>query len=107
MCHLPKYTLFLTVCFSQGNEPPIPTPPRPQSSSSSLRTPSNALGSSTTLLGPPMTRNDAQTMFSNLPELAEFADDIVSRLEIVLGNEDRVSALFIDMVCRHPFVLLF
>jgi hypothetical protein len=61
-----------------------------------------------------MTRDDARTIFSNLPELAEFADDFVSRLETALGNvlpggegEDRVGALFIEMVRRRPFVLLF
>jgi dynamin-binding protein len=61
-----------------------------------------------------MTRDDARTIFSNLPELAEFADDFVSRLETALGNvlpsgegEDRVGAFFIDMVRRPPFMLLF
>ena len=109
--YFPNYTSFLTICSSQGNEPPIPTPP--QSSSSSLRTLSNASGSSTTLLGPPMTRDDARTIFSNLPELAEFADEFVSRLETALGNvlpsgegEDRVGALFIEMVRRRPFMHL-
>src|SRR5260370_12036017 len=97
---------------TQCNEPPIPTPPH--SSSSSLRTLSNASGSSTTLLGPPMTRDDARIIFSNLPELAEFADDFVSRLEAALGSvlpsgdgEDRVGALFIAMVRRRPSMLLF
>lgn len=61
-----------------------------------------------------MTRDDARTIFSNLPELAEFADDFVSRLEAALGNvlpsgegEDRVGALFMEMVRRRPFALLF
>ena len=61
-----------------------------------------------------MTRDDARTIFSNLPELAEFADDFVSHLETALGNvlpsgegEDRVGALFIEMVRRRPFMLLF
>ena len=56
-----------------------------------------------------MTRDDARTIFSNLPELAEFADDFVSRLEAALGNvlpsgegEDSVGALFIEMVRRPP-----
>jgi hypothetical protein len=86
-----------------GNEPPIPTPP--ESSSSSIRTLSTASGSSTTLLGPPMTRDDVRIIFSNIPELAEFSDDFVTRLEIALGNvlpngegEDRVGAFFVDMV---------
>jgi len=61
-----------------------------------------------------MTLDDAGTIFSNLPELAEFADDFVSRLETALGNvlpsgegEDRVGALFIEMVRRRPSILLF
>ena len=52
-----------------------------------------------------MSRDDARIIFSNVPELAEFADDFVARLEIALGNvlpsgegEDRVGALFIEMV---------
>jgi hypothetical protein len=59
-----------------------------------------------------MTQDDARTIFSNLPELAEFADDFVSRLETALGNvlpsgdgEDRVGALFMEMVRRRPFIL--
>ncbi|KAH9980663.1 hypothetical protein BJV74DRAFT_797991 [Russula compacta] len=88
-----------------GNEPPIPTPPR--SSSSSIRTLSNASGSSTTLLGPPMTQDDARIIFSNLPELAELTEDFLGRLEIALGDvlpggegQDRVGAFFIDMIPR-------
>jgi hypothetical protein len=61
-----------------------------------------------------MTHDDARTIFSNLPELAEFADAFVSRLETALGNvlpggegEDTVGALFIEMVRRRPFMLLF
>jgi hypothetical protein len=52
-----------------------------------------------------MTRDDVRVIFSNIPELAEFSDDFVTRLEFALGNvlpngegEDRVGALFIDMV---------
>ena len=52
-----------------------------------------------------MPRDDAWVIFSNVPELAEFADDFVTHPEIALGNvlacgegEDRVGALFIDMV---------
>jgi hypothetical protein len=55
-----------------------------------------------------MTRDDARTIFSNLPELAEFADEFVSRLETALGNvlpsgegEDSVGSLFIEMVRRR------
>ena len=86
-----------------GNELPNPTPP--ESSSPSIHTLSNASGSSATLLGPPMSHDDARIIFINVPELAEFADDFVTRLEIALGNvlssgegEDRVGALFIEMV---------
>jgi hypothetical protein len=52
-----------------------------------------------------MTRDDARIIFNNVPELAEFADEFVTRLEIALGNvlpngegEDRVGAFFIEMV---------
>jgi hypothetical protein len=52
-----------------------------------------------------MTRDDARIIFSNLPELAEFSDEFVLRLEAALGSvlpsgegEDRVGALFIEMV---------
>jgi hypothetical protein len=55
-----------------------------------------------------MTRDDARIIFSNLPELAEFADEFVSRLETALGNvlpsgegEDSVGSLFIEMVRRR------
>ena len=61
-----------------------------------------------------MSRDDARIIFSNIAELAEFADDFVSRLEIALGNvlasgegEDRVGALFIEMVSRRSMTLLF
>ncbi|KAH9956450.1 hypothetical protein BC827DRAFT_1139525 [Russula dissimulans] len=90
---------------SSRHDPPIPTPP--QSSSSSLRTLSTASGSSTTLLGPPMTRDDARIIFSNVPELAEFADVFVARLEVAMGNvlpngegEDCVGTLFMEMIPR-------
>ncbi|KAI0253767.1 hypothetical protein BJV78DRAFT_167551 [Lactifluus subvellereus] len=86
-----------------GHDPPIPTPP--QSSSSSSRTLSTASTSSATLLGPPMTHEDARIIFSNISELAEFADDFVNNLEAALGSavpvgegEDRVGALFIEMI---------
>ncbi|KAI9454949.1 Dbl homology domain-containing protein [Russula earlei] len=88
-----------------GHEPQIPTPP--ESSSSFIRTLSTASGSSTTLLRPPMTPDDARIIFSNLPELAEFSDEFVARLEIALGSvlpngegEDRVGTLFIEMIPR-------
>jgi len=51
-----------------------------------------------------MSREDAGIVFSNVPELAEFADDFVTHLEIALGDvlpsgegEGRVRALFIKM----------
>ena len=59
-----------------------------------------------------MTRDDARIIFSNLPELAEFADEFVSRLETALGNvlpsgegEDSVGSLFIEMVRRQSIGL--
>jgi dynamin-binding protein len=52
-----------------------------------------------------MTHDDVRVIFSNIPELAQFADDFVTSLELSLGNvlptgegEDRVGALFIEMV---------
>ena len=55
-----------------------------------------------------MTHNDAPIIFSNLPELAEFSDEFILRLEAALGSvlpsgegEDRVDALFIEMVRRR------
>jgi hypothetical protein len=60
-----------------------------------------------------MTRDDARIIFSNLPELAEFSDEFVLRLETALGSvlpsgegEDRVGALFIEMV-RQSIVTAF
>ncbi|KAI0302442.1 hypothetical protein B0F90DRAFT_1714807 [Multifurca ochricompacta] len=97
---------------AHGHEPPIPTPP--QSSSSSVRTLSTASGSSTTSLGPPMTREDARIIFSNISELAHFADEFVTCLEIALGSavpngegEDTVGSLFIEMIPRMetPYML--
>ncbi|KAF8262505.1 hypothetical protein EI94DRAFT_1601834 [Lactarius quietus] len=87
-----------------GHEAPIQTPPR--SSSSSTRRLSTASGSSSSpSLGLPMTREDAQIIFGNISDLAEFADNFVTRLEIALGSaldhgegEDAVGALFIDMI---------
>ncbi|KAI0264122.1 hypothetical protein BC834DRAFT_924712 [Gloeopeniophorella convolvens] len=95
-----------------GNEPPIPTPP--QSSSSSGRTLSTASGSSTSSLGPPMTQEDVRIIFSNIAELAAFADDFVDRLESAMGDvlssgegEDRVGTLFVEMIPRMepPYML--
>jgi len=54
-----------------------------------------------------MTREDARIIFSNVPELAEFAHEFVARLEVAMGNvlpngdgEDSVGALFMEMVRR-------
>ena len=55
-----------------------------------------------------MTREDTRIIFSNISDLAEFADEFVARLEIALGSvvpngegEDAVGALFIETV-RSP-----
>ena len=52
-----------------------------------------------------MTREDARIIFGNISDLAELADDFVFRIDIALGSvlpngegEDRVGALFIEMV---------
>ncbi|KAH9039884.1 hypothetical protein EDB85DRAFT_1859276 [Lactarius pseudohatsudake] len=96
--------IHLPVALGMCHEPPIPTPP--QSSSSSTRTLSTASGSSSsTSLGPPMTREDTRIIFGNISDLAEFADDFVTRLESALGSvlpngegEDCVGNLFIDTI---------
>ena len=55
-----------------------------------------------------MTREDTRIIFSNISDLAEFANDFIARLEIALGSvvpngegEDSVGALFIETV-RSP-----
>ena len=56
-------------------------------------------------LGPAMTREDVRIIFGNISDLAEFADDFITRLELALGSvlpngegEDAVGALFIETV---------
>jgi hypothetical protein len=57
-----------------------------------------------------MTQEDARIIFGNISDLAEFADDFVTRLEIALGSvvpngegEDAVGALFIETVRSLSF----
>ena len=59
-----------------------------------------------------MSRDDARIIFGNVSELVDLADDFITRLETALGNvlpsgegEDRVGALFIEMV-RWPSITL-
>lgn len=56
-----------------------------------------------------MTREDTRIIFSNVPELALFADAFTERLEEALGaaldgghGEDAVGALFLDIVRAPP-----
>ena len=56
-----------------------------------------------------MTREDTRIIFGNISDLAEFADNFVTRLEIALGSvvpngegEDCVGALFIETVRSLP-----
>jgi dynamin-binding protein len=76
------------------------------SSSRTVSTSSDSSTSSTT--GPPMTREDTRIIFSNVPELALFADMFSDHLEEALGSvlegghgEDHVGKLFLDLVRYH------
>ena len=89
----PWYVLYFLISFSflithhlLGNEHRRPVPPELSSSSISI---SNASGPSVTLLGPPMSRDDARIILANVSELAELLDDFVTRLETALGNSPR------------------
>ncbi|KIJ66118.1 hypothetical protein HYDPIDRAFT_27311 [Hydnomerulius pinastri MD-312] len=105
---------------------PSPPPFSPGSGSgSSSRTVSTASDSSTTSsqLGPPMTRDDVRIIFGNINDLALFSDQFVGRLEDALGGvleggsgEDSVGALFLEIIpaleppyktyiTRHPTAL--
>lgn len=55
-----------------------------------------------------MTRDDTRIIFSNIAELAIFADTLVERLEDALGSvldggtgDDHVGALFLELVSKH------
>lgn len=59
-------------------------------------------------MGPPMTREDTKIIFSNVAELAVFADMFVECLERALGSvldggigDDHVGTLFLEIV-RGP-----
>ncbi|KIM76643.1 hypothetical protein PILCRDRAFT_77630 [Piloderma croceum F 1598] len=100
-------------------------PVTPPSSGSSSRTLSTASDSSTSSsqMGPPMTREDTKIIFSNVAELALFSDLFVERLEEALGSvldggigDDHVGALFVEIIpameppyktyiTRHPAAL--
>ncbi|KAF8131885.1 hypothetical protein EV363DRAFT_1398292 [Boletus edulis] len=87
------------------------SPPLPDSSTSSSQ------------LGPPMTRDDVRIIFGNIGDLAMFSDHFVDRLEEALGGaldggngEDRVGSLFLEIIpaleppyktyiTRHPTAL--
>ncbi|KAF8058701.1 hypothetical protein FPV67DRAFT_514580 [Lyophyllum atratum] len=82
-----------------------PTTPPPLSSSSSSRTVSVSSDSSSGSLGPPMTPEDTRIIFSNITELALFADQFSDGLEEALGStleggqgEDHVGALFLEII---------
>jgi hypothetical protein len=84
---------------------PIPST-NAASSSSSSRTLSTASDSSTSSAhGPPMTIEDTQIIFGNVPELALFADVFSEELEDALGSileggtgEDHVGELFLRII---------
>ena len=73
------------------------------SSSRAISIASNSSGSSTAT--PPMTKEDAKIIFSNIADLALFSDLFTERLEEALGSvlegrsgQDCVGALFLEMV---------
>jgi dynamin-binding protein len=58
-----------------------------------------------------MTREDVKTIFSNIAELAMFADEFTDRLEEALGcvveegqREDHVGELFLQIVCGEKHI---
>ncbi|KAL4079100.1 hypothetical protein J3A83DRAFT_4455522, partial [Scleroderma citrinum] len=107
-----------------GSSSPPLFPPGSGSGSSS-RTVSTVSDSSTSSsqLGPPMTRADARLIFGNIEELAVFADRFVGLLEKAMGDsidsgtsDDRVGSLFLEIIpsleppyktyiTRHPTAL--
>ncbi|KAF9235247.1 hypothetical protein BU15DRAFT_89614 [Melanogaster broomeanus] len=111
--------------FNTSGTPPTPPLSPSSGSGSSSRTVSTASDSSTTSsqLGPPMTRDDVRIIFGNISDLALFSDRFVERLEEALGGvleggsgEDTVGALFLEIIpvleppyktyiTRHPTAL--
>ncbi|KAH7921646.1 hypothetical protein BV22DRAFT_1018978 [Leucogyrophana mollusca] len=104
----------------------VTTPAVPAlSSGCSSRTVSTASDSSTSSsqLGPPMSRDDTRIIFGNIADLAIFANQFVERLEVALGSvleggvgEDHVGKLFLELIpaleppyktyiTRHPTAL--
>ncbi|KAJ2918527.1 hypothetical protein MD484_g1862, partial [Candolleomyces efflorescens] len=86
----------------------------PDSSASSSRTLSTASDSSTASLGPPMSQEDAKTIFTNIAELAVFSDGFCDHLELALGSlvdggvgEDCVGELFLHIIpeLEKPYLL--
>jgi len=76
----------------------------PESSRSSTFTASST-SSDASAHGAPMTKQDIQIIFSNVPELALFAEVFSDKLEVALGDvinggrgKDRVGALFLEVV---------
>ncbi|KAI5988222.1 hypothetical protein EDD15DRAFT_2371655 [Pisolithus albus] len=107
---------------SSGSPPPFPGD---SGSGSSSRTVSTASDSSTSSsqLGPPMSREDVRHIFGNIEDLAVFADRFVGLLEKAIGgaidsgnSDDSVGALFLEIIpsleptyktyiTRHPTAL--
>lgn len=105
-----------------GSPPPFPSD---SGSGSSSRTVSTASDSSTSSsqLGPPMSREDVRHIFGNIEDLAVFADRFVGLLEKAIGgaidsgnSDDSVGALFLEIIpsleppyktyiTRHPTAL--
>ncbi|KAL4068692.1 hypothetical protein V8B97DRAFT_1872814 [Scleroderma yunnanense] len=127
--HIPlalgKSSLCQPLPFSPNGSSSPPLFPPGSGSGSSSRTVSTVSDSSTSSsqLGPPMTRADARLIFGNIEELAVFADRFVGLLEKAMGDsidsgtsDDRVGSLFLEIIpsleppyktyiTRHPTAL--
>ncbi|KAI6145479.1 hypothetical protein BKA82DRAFT_995591 [Pisolithus tinctorius] len=111
--------------FSPTGSGSPPLFPSGSGSGSSSRTVSTASDSSTSSsqLGPPMSREDVRHIFGNIEDLAVFADRFVGLLEKAIGgaiengnSDDRVGTLFLEIIpsleppyktyiTRHPTAL--
>ncbi|KZV88381.1 hypothetical protein EXIGLDRAFT_722762 [Exidia glandulosa HHB12029] len=120
--HIPL-ALGLPAPFPPGAPPSIPDSTPESSRSSTFTASSSSSDSSHTASGPPMTQQDIKIIFSNVHELALFAEVFSDKLEVALGEvleggrgKDRVGSLFLEVISemtplyttyitRHPTAL--